>query len=113
MADLREHGKLVRQFLKAARELESLNVMDDFAGKTINQLREELTQQSTAGAGYKQQYPRHGAKWEEEEKQRLIALAEAGMLDVDEFAREYQRRPESVIIYMVKLGLTDKSHDLS
>ncbi|EME5107813.1 hypothetical protein VYS60_004289 [Salmonella enterica] len=112
MADLREHGKLVRQFLKAARELESLNVMDDFAGKTINQLREELTQQSTPGAGYKQQYPRHGAKWEEEEKQRLIALAEAGMLDVDEFAREYQRRPESVIIYMVKLGLTDKSHDL-
>lgn len=34
------------------------------------------------------------------------------MLDVDEFAREYQRRPESVLAYMVRLGLLDKDHDL-
>lgn len=63
---------------------------------------------SSPGAGYKQQFPRHGAKWDEEEKQRLIALAEAGMLDVDEFAREYQRRPESILKYMKKTGLLDK-----
>lgn len=112
MVDLKEHGKLVRQFLKASRELESLNVMDEFADKTISQLREILTQQSTPGAGYKEQFPRHGAKWEEDEKQRLIDLAESGMLDVAEFAHKYQRRPESVISYMVRLGLTDKSHDL-
>ena len=79
---------------------------------TLGQLREELTRRSSPGAGYKQQFPRHGAKWDEEEKQRLIALAEAGMLDVDEFAREYQRRPESVLAYMVRLGLLDKDHDL-
>lgn len=112
MSDLREHGKLVRQFLKAARELESLNVIDGLDNMTLGQLREELTRRSSPGAGYKQQYPRHGAKWDEEEKQRLIALAEAGMLDVDEFAREYQRRPESVLAYMVRLGLLDKDHDL-
>ncbi|HAS1070082.1 hypothetical protein L8O47_22690 [Enterobacter roggenkampii] len=112
MSDLREHGKLVRQFLKAARELESLNVVDGLENMTLGQLREELTRRSSPGAGYKQQYPRHGVKWDEEEKQRLIALAEAGMLDVEEFAREYQRRPESVLAYMVRLGLLDKDHDL-
>ncbi|MNO09652.1 hypothetical protein D3C81_2329630 [compost metagenome] len=37
---------------------------------------------------------------EEAEKQHLIALAEAGMPDVDAFALEYQRRPESVILFL-------------
>lgn len=35
MSDLREHGKLVRQFLKAARELESLNVIDGLENMTL------------------------------------------------------------------------------
>ncbi|EJG2190704.1 hypothetical protein A3N51_20265 [Enterobacter kobei] len=107
MSDLQEHGKLIRQFLKAARELESLNVIDGLENMTIAQLRDELARRSTPGAGYKQQYPRHGAKWEEEEKQQLIALAEAEMLDVEQFAEDYQRRPESIMKYMKKLGLLE------
>lgn len=111
MSDLRQHGKLIRQFLKVARELESLDLVDGLEDKTIGQIREELTRRSTPGAEYKQQFPRHGAKWEMEEKQQLIALAEAGMLDVEQFARDFQRRPESVLKFMKKIGLLDKRFD--
>lgn len=42
---------------------------------------------------------------------KQAALVQVGTLDVDAFAQEYQRRPESVITYMVHLGLLDKTHD--
>ena len=105
MSDLREHGKLIRQFLKAARELESLNVIDGIEDKTMAQIRDELIHRSTPGTDYKQMYPRHGSRWVEEETQHLIALTSAGMIDIDQFANEVQRRPESVIKYMKKIGL--------
>jgi hypothetical protein len=107
MTDLKEHGRLIRQFLKAARELQALGVIDNMEGKTLTELQNELVSRSSPGAGYKQEFPRHGARWEEEEKQHLITLSEAGMLDVDAFALEYQRRPESVLTCMTRLGLTD------
>lgn len=92
MADLKEHGRLIRQFLKAARELQALGVIDNMEGKTLTELQNELVSRSSPGASYKQDFPRHGARWEEDEKQRLIALSKAGMLDVNAFALEYQRR---------------------
>lgn len=109
MADLKEHGRLIRQFLKAARELQALGVIDNMDDKTLTELQNELVSRSSPGAGYKQEFPRHGSRWEDEEKQRLIALSKAGMLDVDvdAFALEYQRRPESVRTCMARLGLTD------
>ncbi|MNB68885.1 hypothetical protein D3C76_1024450 [compost metagenome] len=112
MAELKEHGRLIRQFLKAARELQALGVADNIESKTLAELQNELVSRSSPGAGFKQAFPRHGARWEDEEKQRLIELSEAGNLDVDAFANEYQRRPESVITCMVRLGLIDKSQDI-
>lgn len=109
MTDLREYGKQIRQFLKLARELQALNIVEDFENKTLTEIREVLTRRSSPGTGYKDAYPRHGARWEEEEKQHLIALAEAGMLDVDQFAEDYQRRPASVFKYMKKIGLLNKN----
>lgn len=109
MADFREHGKQIRQFLKLARELQKLNVVEDLENKTLTEVREIFTKRSSPGAGYKDAYPRHGTRWEEEEKQQLIALVEAGMFDVDQFAEDYQRRPESVIKFMKKIALLDKT----
>ncbi|ECK5064931.1 hypothetical protein FRL03_21595 [Salmonella enterica] len=109
MTDLREYGKQIRQFLKLARELQTLNIVEDFENKTLTEIREVLTRRSSPGTGYKDAYPRHGARWEEEEKQHLIALAEAGMLDVDQFAEDYQRRPASVFKHMKKIGLLNKN----
>lgn len=103
MNKLTEHGKIVRQYLKAARALKALGVIEDIDNRSFAALQDELIARSTPGAGFKQQYPRHGMRWEEEEKQQLIALAEAGMLDVDAFALEYQRRPESVILFLNRL----------
>ncbi|ECZ8785877.1 hypothetical protein AXQ71_24075, partial [Salmonella enterica subsp. enterica serovar Typhimurium] len=85
------------------------NIVEDFENKTLTEIREVLTRRSSPGTGYKDAYPRHGARWEEEEKQHLIALAEAGMLDVDQFAEDYQRRPASVFKYMKKIGLLNKN----
>lgn len=113
MTDLKEHGRLIRQFLKAARELQALGLVDDLENKTLASLQHELVSRSTPGAGYKQEYPRHGARWEEDEKQQLIMRATAGNFDVNAFAREYQRRPESIMTCMNRLGLIDKSHDNS
>lgn len=112
MDKLREHGREVRRFLKAARELETLGLIEDIGNKTLATLQAELVRRSSPGTGFKQDYPRHGARWEEEEKQQLVALAEAGILDVDAFAQEYQRRPGSVITCMVRLGLLDKADAL-
>ena len=111
MDKVRDHGREVRQFLKAARELQALGLIEDVENKTLAARQGELVNRSSLGAGFKQNYPRHGARWEEDEKEKLVALAQAGMLDVDAFAQEYQRRPESVINYMVRLGLLDKPHD--
>lgn len=111
MDKVRDHGREVRQFLKAARELQALGLIEDVENKTLAALQTELVNRSSPGAGFKQNYPRHGARWEEDEKEKLVALAQAGMLDIDAFAQEYQRRPESVITYMVRLGLLDKTHD--
>ncbi|WP_237585410.1 hypothetical protein [Salmonella enterica] len=69
MTDLREYGKQIRQFLKLARELQALNIVEDFENKTLTEIREVLTRRSSPGTGYKDAYPRHGARWEEEEKQ--------------------------------------------
>lgn len=110
MDKLSEHARVVRQFLKASRELQALGLVEDIGNKTLAALQAELVSRSSPGAGYKQDFPRHGARWEEDEKQKLVALAEAGMLDVDAFAHEYQRRPASVMTYMVRLGLLDKDH---
>ncbi|HFI6120580.1 TPA: hypothetical protein ACGR07_002853 [Escherichia coli] len=57
--------------------------------------------------GYKYIYPRHGRSWEEAEIQHLIELVGSERFDVGKFASEYQQRPESVIKYMKKLGLTE------
>jgi len=111
MTDLKEHGRLIRQFLKAARELQALGLVEDVENKTLASIQHELVSRSTPGAGYKQEYPRHGARWEEDEKQQLIARATAADFDVNAFAREYQRRPESVITCMTRLGLIDKTHN--
>jgi len=100
MDKLKEHGKTVRQYLKAARDLRALGLIEDIDNRSFAALQAELIARSSPGAGLKQQYPRHGMRWEEEEKQHLIALAEAGMLDVDAFSLEYQRRPESVILFL-------------
>ena len=45
---------------------------------------------SSPSAGYYQQFPRHGAKWNEEEEKRLNTLTKTEMLDVDESGLEYQ-----------------------
>lgn len=105
MDKLREHGKAVRQYLKAAQALKSLGLIDDIGNQSFAAVQADLIARSTPGVSFKQQYPRHGMRWEEDEKQQLIAQAEAGMLDVDAFAREYQRRPESVIIFLKRLFL--------
>lgn len=110
MSNLREHGKLIRQFLKVIRELETLELIDSMEDKTMGQIREELTHRSTPGTGYKQLHPRHGSRWSEEEKQHLIALTSAGMIDIEQFANEFQRRPESVIKYMKKIGLLPEGY---
>lgn len=64
------------------------------------------------GVALKQDSPRHGARREEEEKQQPVALAEAGMPDVDACAQEYQRRPGSVSTCMARPGLLDKADAL-
>ncbi|WP_430673441.1 hypothetical protein [Klebsiella aerogenes] len=110
MTDVRMHDKQIRQFLKLAREIQELNIVDGFENKTLNEIREALIQRSSPGTGYKVAYPRHGTCWEEEEKQQLIALTEAGMLNVDQFVEDYQRRPESVLKYMKKIKLLKEDY---
>lgn len=39
MTDLREYGKQIRQFLKLARELQTLNIVEDFENKTLTEIR--------------------------------------------------------------------------
>lgn len=95
--------------MKAARVLKELDLIDDLDNKTLAAITSELVQSSSVGIGFKQDYPRHGMRWEDEEKQRLISLTASGMLDVNIFANEYQRRPESVITYMARLGLIEKN----
>ncbi|EIS0300627.1 hypothetical protein PW716_004820 [Salmonella enterica] len=105
--DAREHGKLIRQFLKAAREIQEIGLIGDIEHQTLSEIQSRLIKISSPGAGYKQTYPRHGSPWEEAEIQRLIELAGSDSFDVGKFASEYQRRPESVIKYMKKPGLTE------
>lgn len=35
MTDLKEHGRLIRQFLKAARELQALGLVEGVENKTL------------------------------------------------------------------------------
>lgn len=106
VVDAREHGKLIRQFLKNAREIQELGLIEDIEHQTLSEIQSSLIKMSSPGAGYKHSCPRHGSPWEEAEIQHLIEQAGSSSFDVGSFASEYQRRPESVIKYMKKLGLT-------
>lgn len=105
--DAREHGKLIRQFLKNVREIQSLGLIENIEHQTLSEIQSRLIKMSSPGAGYKQSYPRHGSPWEDAEILHLIALAGSKSFDVGKFANEYQRRPESVIKFMRKMGLTE------
>ncbi|EHH3361107.1 hypothetical protein M5796_004684 [Salmonella enterica] len=39
MTDLREYGKQIRRFLKLVRELQDLNIVEDFENKTLTEIR--------------------------------------------------------------------------
>lgn len=107
VVDAREHGKLIRQFLKNAREIQNLGLIEDIEHQTLSEIQSRLIKMSSPGAGYKHAYPRHGFPWEEAEIQHLIELAGSEHFDVGKFADEYQRRPESVVKYMKTLGLKE------
>ncbi|PHM37586.1 hypothetical protein Xmau_03803 [Xenorhabdus mauleonii] len=100
----------IRQFLKAVQDLKSLEIIDDIDNLTLSQLQEMLLKQSNNGTRLKQQFLRHGAKWELEEEGELKRLFSIGELNVGEFANKYQRRPKSVKIRMIKLGLIDQEN---
>lgn len=61
--DAREHGKLIRQFLKAAREIQEIGLIGDIEYQTLSEIQSRLIKISSPGAGYKQAYPRHGSPW--------------------------------------------------
>lgn len=42
MSELKEHGRLIRQFLKAARELQALGVIDNIESKSWLNFRMSL-----------------------------------------------------------------------
>lgn len=106
VVDARGHGNLIRQFLKNAREIQEPGLIEDIEHQMLSEIQSSLIKLSSPGTDYKHTCPRHGSLWEEAEIQYLIEQAGSSGFDVGSFASEYQRRPESVINYMKKPGLT-------
>ncbi|PVZ84169.1 hypothetical protein C9426_23975 [Serratia sp. S1B] len=111
MNKLDSYRKQIRQFLKLGKKIQELALIDDMANKTFAMLCEEMAAVEevpvTGVSRLKQRYPRHGARWEDEEKQVLIAQAEIGQVNIKAFAKEYERRPSSVRQYLEKLGFDE------
>ncbi|MCG3472211.1 hypothetical protein L7750_18045 [Xenorhabdus bovienii] len=105
--DIQHSGRYIRQFLKAVRELKSLEFIHDIDNLTLAQLQETLLKRSNNGIRLKQQFLRHGAKWEPKEEEELKRLFSTNELNIKAFAKKFQRRPKSVTTRMIKLGLIE------
>ncbi|WP_426575637.1 hypothetical protein ACP179_01975 (plasmid) [Xenorhabdus stockiae] len=105
---IQNREKTIGYFLKSIIELKQLDIIDNIDSLTLSQLQEELLKQSKNGTRLKQQFIRHGAKWEEEEEEELESLFLTGELNIEKFAEKYQRRPKSVTTRMTRLGLIEE-----
>ncbi|KHD27434.1 DNA polymerase III subunit chi [Xenorhabdus nematophila] len=83
---MQDSDRKIRAFLKAIKDLKSLDLINDIDNLTLSQLQEMLLKQSNNGTRLKQQFLRHGAKWEPEEEKELKRLFSIGELDIKVFA---------------------------
>lgn len=105
-------NKQLRQWVTLSRAIHRSGLIPDFDQKNITELVGFIELNHPAGEEVKSQWPRHGAKWEEDEISELITHYKAGAFDLNAFAARYQRKPGSVRIKMINLQLIDEETPL-